>query len=96
MIGVRSWCAASCRNCRWVASKRAFCSLIRRCDRTAACLRWACQAMATKTAAISGTSVSSSGGSEPRHTSTPIPAAVVSITAPSTHMVGAVGQVRNP
>ena len=31
----------------------------------------------------------SAGGSEPRHTSRPMPAAVVSMTAPSTHMVGA-------
>ena len=45
--------------------------------------------MATNTAAISGTSVSSAGGSEPRHTSRPMPAVVVSMTAPSTHMVGA-------
>ena len=72
-----------------MASSRPFSSLSDRVARSAASLRWACHAMATNTAAISGTSVSSAGGSEPRHTSRPMPAAVVSMTAPSTHMVGA-------
>src|SRR5579862_2385217 len=96
VIGVRSWCEASWRNRRWVASSRAFSSPTRRDSRSAACLRWACQTIAPNIAAISGTSVSSAAGSDPRITSSPMPAAVVAMTAPSTHSVGAVAQVRNP
>ena len=96
MIGVRSWCAASWRNCRWSVSRRAFCSPISRTECSAASLRWLCQTVATKTAAMSGTSVSSAAGSVPRHTSMPMPDAVVTMTAPSIHIVGPVGQERNP
>ena len=47
-------------------------------------------------AAISGTSVSSATGSVPRATSRPMAAAVVAMTATSTHSVGRGAQVRNP
>ncbi len=63
MIGVRSWCAASCRNWRWFSTSLAFSSPNLRASASAACLRRACQYIARKTAAISGTSVSSCGGS---------------------------------
>ena len=52
--------------------------------------------MATNMAAISGTSVSSATGSEPRATSWPMAAAVVAMTTPSTTSVGRGAQVRNP
>src|SRR5215831_12288263 len=47
-------------------------------------------------AAMSGTSFSSSAGSAPWKTSQLMAAAVVSMTAASTHMVGLVDQTRNP
>lgn len=72
------------------------CSPARRAAASAACVRRACQTIARKTAAISGTSVSSCGGSEPRYTAAPIPAAVVIITTKSTHPVGWSRQERNP
>ncbi len=96
VIGVRSWCAASCRNCRWSVSRRALCSPISRTECSAASLRWLCHTVATKTAAMSGTSVSSSRGSLPRQTSSQMPKPVVIITAPRIHIVGRVGQERNP
>ena len=96
VIGVRSWCEASCRNRRWVASSRAFSSPNRRDSCSALSLRRACHTMATNMAAISGTSVSSAAGSEPRATSWPMAAAVVAMTTPSTTSVGRGAQVRNP
>jgi len=72
------------------------CSLISRTECSAASLRWLCQTVAMNTAAISGTSVSSSTGSEPRQTSRLMPEAVVTMTAPRIHIVGRVGQERNP
>ena len=42
VMGVRSWCEASCRNRRWVASSRAFSSLTRSRSWSASSLRWAC------------------------------------------------------
>jgi len=96
VIGVRSWCAASCRNWRWLSSSRPFSSPNRRAAASAACLRRTCQTIAMKAAAISGTSVSSCGSSHARHTSTAMPAAVVTIVTASTHAVGPSGQERNP
>ena len=96
VIGVRSWCEASCRNRRWVASSRAFSSLTSSRSWSAASLRWACQTISQNIVAISGTSFSSSTDWAPRHTSTLIAANVVTMTTPSTHRVGRVAQTRNP
>ena len=96
VIGVRSWCEASWRNLRWVASSRAFSSPNRRDSCSAVSLRLACHTMARNMAAMSGTSVSSATDSVPRATSTPMAAAVVAMTTPSTASVGRGAQVRNP
>ena len=63
VIGVFSWCEASCRNRRWAASSRAFSWATRARSVSAARLRRACQTMAQNIAPISGTSFSSSIGS---------------------------------
>src|SRR5580704_4827705 len=85
VIGVRSWCEASCRNLRCVARSRAFSSPTRRDSCSAVSLRLACHTMARNMAAMSGTSVSSATDSVPLATSTP-----------STASVGRGAQVRNP
>ena len=59
VIGVRSWCEASWRNRRWLASSRALSSLTRVISCSEASLRRVCQIIAPKMAAISGTSVGS-------------------------------------
>src|SRR6516164_8858371 len=96
VIGVRSWCEASWRNRRWVARSRAFSSPTWRASCSAVSLRRACHTMARNMAAMSGTSVSSAAGSEPRTTSRPMAAAVVAMTTASTNSVGRGAQVRNP
>ena len=96
VIGVRSWCEASCRNRRWVASSRAFSSLTRSRSWSASSRRCACQTIIQNMAAISGTSFSSSTDWAPMYTSQPMAANVVAMTTPSTHRVGRVAQTRNP
>src|SRR5215469_9115958 len=77
VMGVLNWWDASCRNRRWLVSSRSFSWLTLISSASAAWRRRPCQNMTQNKAAISGTSVSSSGGWVPRSTSAPIAAKVV-------------------